>query len=322
MKYRYIFFHYQAIVEDKVDERFHHLETTRVKLLTQHEQRKGGQLQFNFGLVSESVQTWTHRKAENGDQFVDTLVLANPEDLMLECEKHIICCPGTKWYLQRQGRIKSNCDFYVKIIHKEKPPTALSTLHHINTYIPACVDFCISGALSFASESAGVVSVGAASSQTSQPPVPPFGTHTSNVNTEDVDRQNTATIPGAITDVVLTLNSHLNQQDSLKLVKHMGCLGHIPPTQDRSRREDIRYDYWYTAFIECYYHLKDQFVNRVLEGLKKMGHERLVQLVDIHAPRNRIACIPPHNHRTAQEDDHDRHTQITQPSSADSKNEG
>ncbi|XP_033761964.1 uncharacterized protein LOC117343632 isoform X2 [Pecten maximus] len=224
---------FEAIVEDKVDERFHHLETTRVKLLTQHEQRKGGQLQFNFGLVSESVQTWTHRKAENGDQFVDTLVLANPEDLMLECEKHIICCPGTKWYLQRQGRIKSNCDFYVKIIHKEKPPTALSTLHHINTYIPACEDFCISGALSFASESAGVVSVGAASSQASQLPVPPFGTHTSNVNTEDVYRQNTATIPGAITDVVLTLNRHLSQQDSLQLVKHMGCLGHIPPTEDR-----------------------------------------------------------------------------------------
>ncbi|OWF39350.1 Tumor necrosis factor receptor superfamily member 11B [Mizuhopecten yessoensis] len=143
---------FRVATENKIDKRFHHLETQPVKLLEEQEQSEGGQLQFRFCLISESIRNWIHRKANDGVQLQDDLVLADPEKVMRECETHIICRPNTKWFLQRDDETHKNCDFYVEIVHKEKPASAMDTLRYVKTYIPASEDFEVSGALAAASE--------------------------------------------------------------------------------------------------------------------------------------------------------------------------
>ncbi|XP_060065128.1 uncharacterized protein LOC132545463 [Ylistrum balloti] len=270
---------FEVTMEDKIDKRFHHLETERVKLLERHQQRKGGQLQFRFGLLSNSVHNWIHRKYNNNDQFQHSLLLVDPETLMRDCEKHIIHSPNTKWYLQRNGETNENCDFYIEVVHKEKQPSALDEMSFVKTSIPASENFAVASGLP--------------------------------------QRENTATIPGAITDIALTLKENLNQEECLKLIKHLGCLQYIPPASDSRQRNDFRYDYWYSAFIQCYNRLQDNFITRVLDGLTKMDKTRLVTLVRVHSPSNniRVASVSPIHRPPAVQDD-DRHL-IAQPSSAE-----
>ncbi|XP_069111283.1 uncharacterized protein [Argopecten irradians] len=277
---------FKTIIGDMIEKEFCLLETKPVTLLERNQQSEGGQLQFRIDLISRSRNNWAHRITNNNDPMADTLVLVNPENLIRECEKHIICSPGTKWHLQRRDKTNSSCDFYVQIVHKEKPTSPLDKLHHVTTNIPASVHFYITA------------------------PLVAMGTATT-----------TTILPEAITDVVMTLKEHLDAARSVELVKRMGCLKLLPPVSTRSEdTDDIRYDYWYNAFTDCYFHLKDQFINRVLDGLRKMKLEPLAQLVSIHAPQ-RVAFLAPRQHHTAQESG--RITpEITHPSSADSNKQG